>query len=98
MLKSRISHQSRDFSLLRGLFESRVMTSPQISALYFAGKREAAKKRLQKLKAAGLINERKRRVNEPSVLFLTRRGFSFLRDEGQLQDFPKLSISAFEKR
>lgn len=88
----------RDLEVLRGLFESRVMTSAHIAALYFKGSREAAKKRLQKIKAAGLINERKRRVNEPAVFFLTRKGFSLLADEGQLENFPKLSVSAFEKR
>jgi len=46
--------QPRDFELLRGLFESRVMTLAHVSALYFDGKREMAKKRVQKLKAAGL--------------------------------------------
>ena len=55
--------QQRDFEVLCGLFESRVMAAGHIAALYFDGKREAAKKRLQKLKAAGLISERKRRVN-----------------------------------
>jgi len=49
-----ISLQKRDLALLRGLFESRVMTNDHATALYFEGKSEAAKKRLQKLKAAGL--------------------------------------------
>jgi Replication-relaxation len=88
----------RDLAVLRGLFESRVMTSAHVAALYFGDSREAAKKRLQKIKTTGLIAERKRRVNEPAVLFLTRKGFSLLADEGQLEEFPKLSISAFEKR
>jgi len=44
--------QSRDFDLLHGLFESRIMTTAHIATMYFDGKREAAKKRLQKLKAA----------------------------------------------
>lgn len=90
--------RDRDFAVLRGLFESRVMTTAHIAALYFSGKREAAKKRLQKIKAAGLVSERKRRVNEPSVLFLTRKGFSLLCDENLLAEFPPLSAAAFEKR
>jgi len=49
--------QDRDFALLHGLFESRVMTTDHATALYFDGKNEAAKKRLQKIKAAGLISE-----------------------------------------
>ena len=74
------------------------MTAVHIAALHFGGSKEAAKKRLQRIKAAKLIGERTRRVNEPAVLFLTRKGFSLLSDEGQLADFPKLSVSAFEKR
>src|SRR5205823_4480357 len=95
---SPINIQDRDFALLGGLFESRVMTAAHIAALYFGGSKEAGKKRLQKLKSAGLIGERKRRVNEPAVLFLTRKGFSLLGNEGQLEDFPRLSATAFEKR
>jgi hypothetical protein len=46
--------QNRDLALLRGLFECRVMTNDHATALYFDGKDQAAKKRLQKIKAAGL--------------------------------------------
>jgi hypothetical protein len=90
--------QERDFRVLRDLFESRIMTSAQAALLHFAGSREAAKKRLQKLKAAGLVGERKRRVNEKSVLFLTRKGFSLLAAENLLPEFPRLTATAFEKR
>jgi hypothetical protein len=90
--------QDRDFALLCGLFESRVMTAAQIGAVYFGGKREAAKKRLQKIKGRGLIGERKRRVNEKSVLFLTRLGHTLLEEQNLLSAFPKLSPSVFEKR
>jgi hypothetical protein len=65
--------QERDFAFLRGLFECRVMTNDHATALYFAGKNEAAKKRLQKIKAAGLVTERPRRAFEPSILFLTHK-------------------------
>jgi hypothetical protein len=90
--------QDRDYWVLRGLFESRVMTAGHIAALYFGGKREATKKRLQKLKAAVLIGERRRRVNERSVLFLTRKGHSLLHERGLISEFPRLSPSIFEKR
>lgn len=90
--------QNRDRTLLLGFFESRIMTASHIAAIYFNGSREAAKKRLQKLKAAGLVSERKRRVNEQAVLFLTRKGFSLLSEEGKLADFPRLSAASFEKR
>jgi len=56
MLHLPISLQDRDLALLRGLFESRVMTNNHAAALYFDGKGEAAKKRLQKIKADGLIS------------------------------------------
>src|ERR1017187_730372 len=90
--------QDRDRAILRGLFESRVMTAAHVAALYFDGKKEAAKKRLQKIKAGGLIGERKRRVNEKSVLFLTRKGHALLEKNGILSVFPKLSTAAFERR
>ncbi len=93
-----ISLRQRDFDMLRGFFESRVMTTAHIASLYFSGSKEAAKKRLQKLKAAGLVSERKRRVNEPSVLFLSRKGFAVLSEQNLLSDYPKLSVAAFEKR
>jgi hypothetical protein len=90
--------QDRDLRLLCGLFESRVMTAAHVATLYFRGSREAAKKRLQKIKSAGLICERRRRVNEPSVLFLTRKGHALLRERGLLSEFPRLSSAVFEKR
>jgi len=93
-----LSPQNRDFALLRGLFESRVMTGTHVAAIYFNGKKEAAKKRLQRIKAAGLIGERKRRVNEKSVLFLTRKGHALLQEKNLLASFPKLSPAVFEKR
>jgi len=93
-----IDIQDRDFRVLRGLFESRVMTLAHISALYFDGRTEAAKKRVQKLKAAGLIRERPRRVYEPGVLFLTRKAFGLLSERGQLADYPHVGMKALEKR
>jgi len=90
--------QGRDFAFLRGLFESRIMTAAHVSALFFDAKREYTKKRLQKLKTAGFIGERKRRVNEPAVLFLTRKAFSLLSRDGHLSGFPQLSGNSFEAR
>jgi hypothetical protein len=74
MRSNSLQFQERDLALLRGLFECRVMTNDHATSHYFEGKNEAAKKRLQKLKAAGLISERPRRTFEPSILFLTRKG------------------------
>lgn len=93
-----IELQDRDAEILRGLFDSRIMTLAHISALYFDGRQEAAKKRMQKLKAAGLIGERKRKVYEPSILFLTRQGFTLLTERGLLEGFPKLPWMSLQKR
>jgi len=90
--------QGRDFALLRGLFESRVMTAGHIAPLYFDGKAEATKKRLQKLKAAGLIVERPRRAYHPSVLFLSAKAFRLLSEQGKLAGYPKYSAGALAKR
>jgi hypothetical protein len=80
--------QPRDISVLRGLFESRVMTLEHIAALYFDSKAEAAKKRMQRLKATGFLAERPRRVNEPAVLSIARKGFELLIDRGCLSNLP----------
>jgi len=93
-----ISLQHRDLGLLRGLFESRVMTAAHVAALYFDGKKEATKKRLQKLKAAEFIGERRRRVSEPSALFLTRQGIAVLQKEGVLSDYPQIGVLSLQKR
>src|SRR4051812_21617120 len=89
-----IELQDRDFALLRGLFESRVMTLGHIASLFFDGKPEAAKKRVQKLKSAGYVRERPRRPYEPSVLFLTRSAFVLLSDRDHLKDFPSIGITS----
>src|SRR4051812_46983734 len=93
-----IALQPRDLALLRDLFESRIMTASHISALHFAGGKETAKKRLQKLKSAGLVSERKRLVNEPAILFLSKKGISVLREQGVLAEYPSLSLPALERR
>lgn len=93
-----IKLQERDRALLRGLFECRVMTNDHAAALYFDGKSEAAKKRLQKLKAAGFISERPRRAFEPSVLFLTRKGLMLLQEQGVLAEYPPFDLPALENR
>jgi len=90
--------QDRDFALLCGLFECRVMTAGHIATIYFDGKREYTKKRLQKLKSAGFIRERKRQVSEPSILFLTRKAFVALKSRGDLSEYPALALNALEKR
>jgi len=98
MQSASILFQERDFAVLRGLFECRVMTSDHAETLYFEGKSEATKKRLQKLKAAGLIAERPRRAFEPSILFLTRKGLMLLREHGVLAEYPPFHLPALDKR
>lgn len=90
--------QARDTAILLGLFESRVMTRRHIAALYFEGREEAAKKRLQKLLAAKLIAERARRRYEPSILYLARRGHDALEAAGLLSDYPHDGWTSFAKR
>src|SRR5438046_3332812 len=98
MQSSSISLRDRDVALLRGLFECRVMTTDHAAALYFDGKDEAAKKRLQKLKAAGFVSERPRRAFEPSILFLTRRGLTLLQEQGVLAQYPTFDLPALDRR
>ena len=74
------------------------MTTVHAATLYFDGKNEAAKKRLQKIKAAGLIGERPRRAFEPSVLFLTRKGIVRIQDEGILSEYPSFDLPALDRR
>jgi hypothetical protein len=90
--------QARDFDLLRELFESRVMTARHIATLYFNGKREATKKRLQKLKARGFIGERRRKAFLPAALFLTQKSILLLKARGVLNDYPALDSFSRAKR
>src|ERR1051325_11837278 len=93
-----LQFQERDLALLRGLFESRLMTATQTTTLFFEGKKEATKKRLQKLKKAHLLGERKRRVNESSILFLTRNAVQLLAREGALANYPSYRLASWDKR
>jgi len=90
--------QPRDLDLLCDLFESRIFTLAQISKIHFDGRAEMAKKRVFKLKQAGLIAERKRHVNEPSILFLARPGFDLLRVKGLLNGYPEFTTATLIKR
>jgi hypothetical protein len=89
--------QRRDLELLVGLVESRILTAAHISSLYFAGKPEAAKKRLQRLKAAGLIRERRRLPNQPAILSISRAGFNLVCEHGLLSS-PEFAGLRFENR
>jgi hypothetical protein len=93
-----IEYQERDLLLLEDLFVSRLMTLAHAAALHFDGKGEAAKKRVHKLKLAGLVGERPRKAREPGVLFLAKQGFELLHAHGRLSAYPPLSWQSFEKR
>ena len=97
-LRPGVHLQDRDLGLLRGLFESRVMTLQHAAVLYFDGRHESAKKRLQKLKGARLVAERPRRRYEAAVLFLTRKAFRVLEENGVLTEYPRLGWKSLEKR
>ena len=96
--KPSINFQDRDLQVLLGLFESRVMSLGHVTAMYFDGKKEAAKKRVQRLKSVGVVGERPRRTAEQSVLFLPRRGFELLRAQGMLTHYPDLTWGQMEGR
>jgi len=85
--QKRIEIRDRDVALLRTLFECRVMTRSHAATLHFDGKTEAAKKRVQSLKAAGYVKDRPRLPHEPAVLMLTRKGFELLQSRGSLDEF-----------
>lgn len=90
--------QERDFDILLGLFECRIMSLRHVCDLFFDGKTEAGKKRIQKLKAAGFVRERPRRIGDPSVLQLTTKAFTALQRSGRLDSFPQIGLAAMEKR
>src|SRR5260221_13115767 len=94
----RVQLQPRDIAVLRALFEARVMTLEHLSALCFNGHSEAAKKRVQKLKGAGFVAERPRRVYDRSVLFLTKKGFEVLSQGDHLFGLPQMEWTRLEKR
>lgn len=90
--------QPRDLKVLTDLFECRVMSLAHVTTLHFEGKKEAAKKRVQRLKESGFIKERPRAIGEPSLLHLTKKGFLHLRDTGGIDRFPQIGEAAFERR
>lgn len=93
-----ISPQERDFAILRGLYESRVMNIGHIAALYFDDHLDAARKRIQKLKQAGLIRDRVRGYSEAAAMLLTKKGFDFLKQHDRLDGFPVITDAEFESR
>ena len=93
-----IQLQPRDLELFRGLLDSRIMTLRHIAAIHFDGHPEAAKKRVQRLKAEGYVRVRSQRANESAIYILTRKAFETLRQNGMLPEIPRLGWAAQEKR
>jgi hypothetical protein len=75
-----------------------MMTVQHIAAIYFSGKLDAARKRIQRLKATGYIDERPRRAYEPAILFMTKKAFATLQSCGLLESYPQVGWTALEKR
>lgn len=98
---SGIQIEDRDLSILAMLFETRLLRTSDVQHLCFSGSYEAAKKRLQKLKRARFIAERKGRgVYGRSILHLTLRGFHVLKEQGHLVDkgYPPIGDKQFKSR
>jgi hypothetical protein len=74
------------------------MTTAHVAALYFDGRREMAKKRLQRIKSVGYVAERPRSPFAAAVLFLPAQGIEVLRSEGILQEYPAFDRAALVKR
>lgn len=96
--KSDVHLQSRDLTILLGLFESRVMSLNHISLMYFDGRKEAATRRVRHLKIAGAIAEYPRQRYQPSILFLSRTGFELLQVHRLLVDHPSLTWKRIRHR
>ena len=93
-----IQLQDRDLKLLRGLFECRIMTIRQITAIYFEGHFEATRKRVRLLKYLGHVAERPRNLNDRSILSITQKGFDALKRNGRLDGHSDITSSSFKRR
>jgi hypothetical protein len=97
-IRHNLDLQERDLAIMQGLFESRVMTLQHMVSLYFEGRIDAARKRIQRLKACGYFKERPRRPYEPAVFYLTRKAFDTLQAARRLDKYPAIGWTALEKR
>lgn len=90
--------QPRDIALLRGLLESRVMTRRHIALMYFDGREEMARKRLQKLTAAGLVARQEYEHLRSTPFTLSPKGVAELRHRGILQEYPQFEPASLNRR
>lgn len=88
---------SEDQTLLRELYESRIMTVDHIAAVIYSGRKQTAYKTVQRLKSSGFLRERPRRPNEPSILFLGFKGYDFVRKHFG-EELPKIPWAVFSRR
>lgn len=93
-----ISIQPRDIEILVSMFESRILTVQHLASFHFDGKIDATRKRIQKLKAAGLIVSRRRNAYEPEIHSISKSSFELLTAEGALAEYPAFSWPATTRR
>ena len=74
------------------------MTVRHISTLYFGARREAARKRVQRLKHFGYLTMRRTKLYEPALYAITQKAFELLHRQGLLNEYPKLRWTAHERR
>jgi hypothetical protein len=87
--------QNRDLALLRGLIDSRFYTITHAADIHFDGKRETAKKRIQKLAAAGLVLMRPGKVGRAAAVTASQRAARLLQSRGGLtgRPVPRAAVS-----
>ena len=99
---SGVELQERDYTVLIGLFESRVMLRSHVIALYFTEQPDYGKKRIQRLVAGAFITERRPTKTRgqflPSILYLTRKGLEALDAKFGIVDAHRLSWEVLVKR
>ena len=92
--------QERDVEIVAGLFECRIMERRHIAQVYFCGKMEAAKKRLQALCSAQLIKivNPTRAVTVSAIYSLGKAGFDLLQSEGRLRRYEETCGEQFVRK
>jgi hypothetical protein len=75
------------------------MTYQHITDLHFSGRRAYADKRIRKLKVDKFLIERPRRLTDPAVLSLSKKGYEALLAAGELgEQYPELTWPQLERR
>ena len=83
----------RDISIMRELYNSRFLTTRQLTDLCFDGKHEAAKKRIQKLKRGGFIEAKSIAFGTIPLLFLSTGGQAWVLKHLGLQKQGRFRVS-----